>query len=203
MNQHIKLLLFAAVLAFSSCKKEEVPTVENPEVIKAPSLSLSSDPQFYGKLGGETLSYVATGHQNLIDIVRTVQGSATSCRYISILENWDYIQNVTFKLGTAVYNGTNPETEQNFVAFFAAGTRTFSAGGLDGVYFAVRDKEGVEWVSDGDQTGSTFKIDASQGLIYQGKYHAKVRVSINCKLYSGTEVKNLTEAVFVCYFGKS
>ena len=178
-------------------RKEEEKDVEEDPVI-----SISSNIVFYGKLDGEVLYYKFEDHTNVTSVHKEEELGETSCVYISTFQTVGQINNVHVKIGTAVYDIGHPETESNFDAFFTVGSRPYSNNAVNGAYFAVRDKVGTEWSSNGDQTGSTFTVDAINPVELGGYHNQKVKITLNCKLYAGSQTKNLSNASLVCYFRK-
>lgn len=101
-------------------------------------------------------------------------------------------------------------TQALFKAYFAPGDYpyapvSYSQG--DGVRIYWTDKKGENWdTRDGtvDQTGSTFKIISTEGLVdLTGTYYVKVKSQFSCKLYNATTgaMVQLTNGEAVLAFG--
>jgi len=194
MKKNLPFLLFCLTISFFSCKEKDEE--------EDPVISIGSNIVFYGKLDGEVLYYKFEDHTNVTLVNKEEHPGETSCVYISTFQTVGQINNVNIKMGTAVYDIDHPETNANFDSFFAVGSRPYSNNAANGAYFAVRDKVGTEWNSNGDQTGSAFTIDAINPVELGGYYNEKVKITLNCKLYAGSLSKNLSNATLVCYFRK-
>lgn len=198
MKKIISLTLMAFVVGFVSCSREEGNNNNNPT---PPAVTISSTPLFYGVLGGNVLSYTSTNYSGTTAASQSINGWDETAVYNAGLVNAQYEAYASMDLGTAVYSNTHPHEDANFDAFFAVGPRLYSIDAAAGVKLFVRDAAGVQWTSNGNQSGSTFNIDAVQPLNVGGEHHIKVKASFSCKMYNNAgQSKNLTDGIYVNYF---
>jgi hypothetical protein len=116
----------------------------------------------------------------------------------------------SFGVEIGTMHGYYDATDDQFRAFFAPGTRSYTKdfSAMDGVNIGWKDANGVSWQTDygtGDQTGSTFTIVSIENARdITGTLYLKTKMQFKCKLYNETtgEVKTVTSGEMVGSFGK-
>ena len=204
----LRLILIVATFGFfaliSSCKKESAPTPAN-----------TTEPTYFlkGTLGAETIStqgdnipYTNLTYSDLHNgSFEDNHGDgdddddrvyATGSRWTNVSNSMQLVTGSVElrKLIVRVYVAPI-SSSQLYYNLLKTGTYTFANNDASsGVYISLRDKNGVLWTSQGDQSGSTLQI-TSRGE-NTGAY-TTVSGVMNAKMYDGNgNMKLLTNASF-------
>lgn len=192
--------MFVSVAIFSGCKEE-------PTATPAESFDITAEPKFSATIDGSSVTF--TNNTSLISISNAAivgNGSGgnggSSFKFGCDFSNTQGTQAFNITKGTILVPwGGNYEQDQ-FETFFKAETVPYTVNrqGMELSYLS----KGVVYRSDlGDQTGSSFVLQAVDYKEVEGEYNVKFAATFNCTLYDedGNSIE-VTNGKAVGYFGE-